>query len=145
VKEALEISVPDVGKVRLVAPVAVRVVVYAPLVARVEPSAKVKVADDAGAVIATLLTEVAVATPIVGVTRVGLVARTAEPEPVTAEIEVPLILNELPVPAVSKVLFVKVSVVARPTMVSVDVGSVSVPVLRIVPIVGLVRVLLVRV
>ena len=42
-------------------------------------------------------------------------------------------------------MFVKVSVVARPTKVSVDVGRVRVPVLEIVLITGLVRVLLVNV
>ena len=42
-------------------------------------------------------------------------------------------------------LFVNVSVVARPTNVSVDVGNVNVPVLTIVPIIGDVSVLLVRV
>ena len=45
-------------------------------------------------------------------------------------------MNTLPVPAVSNVLFVNVSVVARPTKVSVDVGSVNVPVLVIVAITG---------
>lgn len=43
------------------------------------------------------------------------------------------------------VLFVNVSVVARPTRVSVDVGSVSVPVFDIVDMMGAVRVLFVRV
>lgn len=43
------------------------------------------------------------------------------------------------------VLFVSVSVVARPTRVSVEVGSVRVPVLEIEEITGLVNVLLVRV
>jgi len=43
------------------------------------------------------------------------------------------------------VLFVSVSVVARPTSVSVEVGRVKVPVLTIVPMTGLVKVLLVRV
>ena len=43
------------------------------------------------------------------------------------------------------VLFVKVSVVALPTKVSVLVGKVSVPVLTIVAITGAVRVLLVKV
>ena len=43
------------------------------------------------------------------------------------------------------VLLDKVSVVARPTIVSVLVGSVKVPVLTIVPITGLVSVLLVNV
>ena len=42
-------------------------------------------------------------------------------------------------------LFVSVSVVARPTNVSVDVGNVSVPVFEIVEITGDVNVLLVRV
>lgn len=40
---------------------------------RVFPSAMVKVDPDAGAVMATLLTEVAVATPRLGVTKLGLV------------------------------------------------------------------------
>jgi hypothetical protein len=44
-----------------------------------------------------------------------------------------------------RVLLVRVSVVARPTRVSVDVGRVSVPVLLILLITGEVRVLLVRV
>ena len=44
-----------------------------------------------------------------------------------------------------KVLFVNVSVVARPTNVSVEVGSVNVPVLLIVEITGEVSVLLVSV
>lgn len=42
-------------------------------------------------------------------------------------------------------LFVKVSVVARPTRVSVDVGKVSVPVLLMVLITGVVNVLFVNV
>ena len=66
-----------------------------------------------------------------GVVSDGLVASTTDPVPVTAVIDVPLILNEFPVPAVSYVLFVKVSVVALPTSVSVLVGSVSVPVFTI--------------
>lgn len=50
---------------------------------------------------------------------VGEVARTTEPVPVTAVMPVPLIWKMLPVPAVLNVLLVKVSVVARPTYVSV--------------------------
>jgi hypothetical protein len=42
-------------------------------------------------------------------------------------------------------LFVRVSVVARPTKVSVELGTVTVPVLTIVEITGLVKVLFVRV
>ena len=44
-----------------------------------------------------------------------------------------------------KVLFVSVSVVALPTNVSVDVGSVSVPVLLICSMIGVVSVLFVSV
>jgi hypothetical protein len=51
----------------------------------------------------------------------------------------------LPVPSASMVLFVRVSVVAFPTSVSVEVGRVTVPVLLIEDITGLVNVLLVRV
>ncbi len=67
------------------------------------------------------------------------------PVPVLAVIVVPFILNTLPVPAVSNVLLVKISVVALPTKVSVEVGKVNVPVLLIVDIIGAVKVLLVRV
>ena len=44
-----------------------------------------------------------------------------------------------------KVLFASVSVVARPTKVSVEVGNVNVPVLEIDDIIGVVKVLLVSV
>lgn len=57
---------------------------FAPDVASVEPLAKVNVALVAGAVIATLLMLVAEATPSVGVVRVGLVAKTNAPEPVSS-------------------------------------------------------------
>ena len=77
----------------------------------------VKVADDAGAVMVTLLILVAVATPSVGVVIVGLV----------------------------RVLLVSVSVVALPTRVSVLVGSVREPPFDIVDIIGAVNVLLVSV
>lgn len=91
----VEQSVPEVGKVTLVAPVVVRVNELPPEVIKDEPSAKVRVADVAGAVIATLLTEVAVAAPILGVTSVGEVAKTILPEPV---VEFP---NNVNVPEVS--------------------------------------------
>src|SRR6185437_9305028 len=71
------------------------------------------------------LSDVPAAAPMVGVTSVGEVARTFAPEPVTVVIAVPLILKLLPVPAVSNVLLVSVSVVALPTSVSVAAGSVS--------------------
>lgn len=75
-------NVPVVGNVTLVAALAVRVNEYAPDVARVAPSAMVSVAAVAGAVSATLLMLVADATPKIGVTNVGLVARTLLPVPV---------------------------------------------------------------
>ena len=51
----------------------------------VVPSVNVMVADVAGAVMATLLTDVAVATPMFGVVNVGEVANTADPEPVSSD------------------------------------------------------------
>ena len=69
-------KVPVVGKVTLVVAVAVNVVEYAPLVANVDPSTNVNVADVVGAVKVTLFTLVAVATPIVGVVKVGEVENT---------------------------------------------------------------------
>lgn len=74
-------KVPVVGKVTPVVAVAVKVVVKAPTVARAEPLAKVKVALDAGAVIATLLIEVAEATPKVGVVKVGEILKASTPVP----------------------------------------------------------------
>jgi hypothetical protein len=68
----------------LVAAVVVRVRLKAPAVARVEPSANVKVAAVAGAVNATLLILVAVATPNTGVTSVGVLAKTLAPLPVSS-------------------------------------------------------------
>jgi len=78
------VKVPAVGNVTFVAAVVVRVKLFAPEVANVEPSAKVKVAAVAGAVNATLLMLVAVATPNTGVVRVGDVANTKSPEPVSS-------------------------------------------------------------
>jgi hypothetical protein len=78
------VKVPAVGKVTLEAAVVVSVRPKAPTVVRVEPSANAKVAEVAGAVKATLLILVAVATPKTGVTRVGDVANTKSPEPVSS-------------------------------------------------------------
>jgi hypothetical protein len=69
------------GKVIVVASVPARVRLL--FAVRVLPFAMVKVADVAGAVIATLLMLVAVATPIMGVTSVGDVANTSAPLPVS--------------------------------------------------------------
>ena len=63
----------------------------------------------------------------VGVGIVGEVASTFDPVPVLAVICVPLILNTFPVPAVSNVLLVKMSVVVLPTNVSMAAGTVIVP------------------
>jgi hypothetical protein len=79
------------------------------------------------AVMMSPLMLVAVATPSTGVVSVGEVARTTEPVPWLAVTATPAIESEFPVPAVSYVLFVKMSVVAFPTRVSVAEGSVSVP------------------
>jgi len=66
---------------------------------------------------------------IVGEVIEGLVCNTAvAPEPVYPVIELPLILNELPVPAVSNVLFVKVAEEAAVINVPVEFGRVMVAV-----------------
>jgi hypothetical protein len=78
------VKVPAVGNVTLVAALVVRVKLFAPEVTRVEPSANVSVAAVAGAVNATLLILVAVATPKTGVTRVGVLANTLAPVPVSS-------------------------------------------------------------
>ena len=57
---------------------------FAPAVIKELPSAIVKVEPLAGAVIATLFTDVADATPNSGVTKVGDVALTTSPVPVVA-------------------------------------------------------------
>src|SRR5581483_9621377 len=101
---------------------------------KVLPSAMVSVAAVAGAVIVTLLTVVAVAAPSVGVVKLGETARAIAPVPVLAVTATPFTRKLLPAPAVSNVLLVSVSVVARPTSVSVVLGSVRVPVLTIDPI-----------
>ena len=53
---------------------------------RILPSAIVRVEPVAGAVIATLLTVVAEATPSVGVVSTGLAENTKDPEPVSSDI-----------------------------------------------------------
>ena len=68
---AVVARVPLVGRVTVVVAVAVKVTENAPDVIRELPFARVRVAHDAGAVIVILLIEVAVATPKVGVVKVG--------------------------------------------------------------------------
>ena len=63
-------------------PVKVRVL----FTVNVFPSAIVNVADVVGAVIANLLILVAVATPKTGVIKVGLLANTRDPDPVSSDI-----------------------------------------------------------
>ena len=50
------------------------------------PSAMVNVEPDVGVVSVTLFTVVAVATPNIGVTNVGVLANTSAPDPVSSEI-----------------------------------------------------------
>jgi hypothetical protein len=78
------VKVPAIGNVTFVAAVVVSVRLNAPAVAKVELSANVRVAAVAGAVKATLLILVAVATPNTGVTRVGVLANTLAPLPVSS-------------------------------------------------------------
>ena len=83
------VIVPDVGNVNDVVPVAVNVCENAPDVANVLPLASVRVAVVPGFVIVTLLTVVAVAAPIEGVTSTGLVDSTFAPLPVLVVTPVP--------------------------------------------------------
>jgi hypothetical protein len=78
------VKVPAVGNVTLVVAVVVKVKLCPPEVAKVELFARVSVAAVAGAVKATLLILVAVATPNTGVTRVGVLANTKAPVPVSS-------------------------------------------------------------
>lgn len=78
------VNVPAVGKVTFVLAVVVRVNPKPPTVDNVDPLAKANVAEVAGAVNATLLMLVAVATPRVGVVKDGDVAKTNAPEPVSS-------------------------------------------------------------
>lgn len=131
---------PVVGRVTVVLAVAVMVVEKAPTVANVLPLAKVKVAEVAGAVIVTLLTLVALATPNVGVTRVGELLNTTDPVPVSSVIAFKRLL-ELGVPR-------NVAILAPRPLTPVLIGR-PVPLVRVtdcgVPRIGATKVLLVRV
>ena len=131
---AVVARVPVVGSVRLVAPVAVNVVLNAPDVARVLPLASVR--TPVVLVIVKPLTLVAVAAPSVGVTKTGLVARTIEPEPVVAfpsAVTVPLVGSVRLVDAdtVSVIgyapLIVRVLAVLFATPVPPRLGAITVP------------------
>ena len=80
-------TVPPDPKETVDASVAFKVNVL--LTVKVFPLAIVNVADVAGAVIVNLLIEVALATPNVGVTNVGEVLSTTDPDPVDVVVPVP--------------------------------------------------------
>lgn len=84
------------GRVKVVVPVAVNVMEYAPEVANVPPLAIVNVALVAGAVIATLLIDVADAIPNVGVVNEGeanrAIALSMYVAPITDPCHVPLLI-----------------------------------------------------
>jgi len=134
------VNVPVVGNVTFVVAVAVNVVLNAPEVAKVEPSATVNVELVAGAVIVTLFTDVAVATPNVGVVKVGDVANTSKPEPVSSvtadakladdgvakNVATPVPKPETPVDIGSPVQLVNVPELGVPNTGVVSVGDVSV-------------------
>jgi hypothetical protein len=98
----LSTSVPEVGSVTLVLPVDVSVIELAPDVASVLPFASVSVP----VVVVTVkpFRLVAVATPSVGVTSVGEVARTILPDPVV------VLPRAVSVPVVSGIVRVRAAV-----------------------------------
>jgi hypothetical protein len=88
-----------------------------------------------GVAIVTLVSVDAVAPKLIDVEPIVMFELVSEPLPMFVIVFVEPDMD----------LFVNVSVVARPTKVSVDVGNVNVPVLLIVLIIGLVSVLFVKV
>ena len=112
----LPVPEPVTAPVRVMvwSPVLVPLTVALSLALKVFPSAMVKVADVLGVVIATLLTLIAVATPIAGVTRVGLVSMTnLVPVPVCEAIEV-----EFPVLVMGPVKFALVALAVEMALVT---------------------------
>ncbi len=103
------------------------------------PFAMVNVAEVAGAVMVTLLMEVAVATPNVGVVSEGLVAKTSAPEPVSSvtaaarladegvarKVATPVPKPEMPVETGKPVAFVKVTAEGVPRLGVVSAGLVA--------------------
>lgn len=86
-------NLPEVGSVTFVGPVLVNVMEFAPAVASVDPSAMVKVAEVAGAVMATLFRVVALAAPRIGEASVGFVPNTKTPVPVAPALVTPSIVG----------------------------------------------------
>jgi hypothetical protein len=114
------VLVPD-GKVTFVVAVVVRVRLNAPEVIKEEPSAKVKVADDAGAVIATLLYVEADAFPFAKITPD---IDDEKPVPVNKEPAIPAPPDTLKAPVVAFVAAV-VSVTATPDIETIPVEGLT--------------------
>lgn len=91
------------------------------------PSAMVRVADVAGAVIATLFTDVAVATPIVGVTNVGELPKLVKLDAVTPEASV----APVSVPAAAVTVMFAVPSKDTPLIVLAVCSAVAVPALPV--------------
>ena len=101
-------NVPQAPIAKVDQSVAVNVIVFDAV--SVLPSAIVNVAPVAGVVSVILFMLVAVATHSTGVINVGVLSLTTLPVPVLSVAATPFMENELPVPAVSYVLFVNVFV-----------------------------------
>ena len=126
-------TVPPVPKATELASVPVKVKVL--LAVKVLPSAIVKVEPVAGVVIATLLILVAVATPNVGVTSVGLLAKTKAPEPVSSLIT-PASSAEVVVANTLNLLFVRAIVpLEAGSVITVPVPAAAVGIICAVPLV----------
>ena len=134
--------VPEVGSVTLVEPVVVSVSALAPEV--VKAAAVVRFP----AKFTVRAASFSVSVRVLPAVRFSVLARVKSkapepvdriPRPVRAVCVPPLMVGEV------RVLLVKVSVVARPTRVSVSVGRVRVPVFEMEEMIGVVRVLLVKV
>lgn len=138
-------NVPEVGSVTLVEAVEVNVTEWPPDVAKVEPSDNANVADEVGAVIATLFTLVAVATPNTGVTKVGVLANTKLPDPVSSVIaDARLALDAVARNAATLAPKPEIPVATGRPVQLVNVPELGVPKTGVVSV-GLVNVLLVSV
>lgn len=140
---ALFTNVPEVGNVTLVAPVVVNVKEFAPEV--IKSAARVKLPLNLSVLAALTRSNVNVLPAVSAVDDVvAIVTSNAAEVSLIPKLVIAVCVPPFMVGLVN-VLFVNVSVVARPTKVSVEVGRVSVPVLLIVLNIGDVSVLLVKV